>query len=214
MPYKAVIFDLDGTLTDTLEDLQASLNHALALSGLPPRSLQEVRRFVGNGIGALVRRAMGEEASGQAYRSCLALFQEHYTLHCYDRTRPYPGVVDTMSELARRGVKQAIVSNKLQAGVDELCRRFFLPHVTAAIGEQEGIRRKPAPDMVREALRRLSLPKEACLYVGDSEVDVQTAANAGLPCASVLWGFRTREELLQAGATLLIHSPSDLLPFF
>lgn len=214
MKYKAVIFDLDGTLTYTLEDLWASTNYALRRMQLPERTLDEVRMFVGNGVGNLIRKAMGSAATEEAFGQCLAVFREHYVRHCFDRTRLYDGVEDLLIELQRRGVRIAIASNKLQAGVDEIYRRWFTETVDIAIGEREGLRRKPAPDMVDEVIRRWGIPKDECLYVGDSDVDLATARNSGLRCVSVLWGFRGEADLLAAGATDLIKAPSELLRFF
>ncbi len=232
--YRAVIFDLDGTLTYTLDDLMISVNHALSLMGLPTRTLDEIRSFVGNGVGRLVRLAMGggkeggDKATGsiprgskpeggtpseEDYQRCLALFREHYVQHCFDHTRLYPGVSALLGELRHRGIPTAIVSNKLQAGVDELYDKWFDATVAVAIGEREGMRRKPAPDMVEAALRALGARREETLYVGDSEVDIQTARASGLRCISVLWGFRGRAELEAAGATEFIESPPELLAY-
>ncbi len=212
--YSAVILDLDGTLTYTLEDLLISTNYALEQMGLPKRTLDEVRTFVGNGIGNLIRRAMGEGTKEEDFQRCLAIFSGHYVKHCFDNTRLYDGVDSLLHELRAKGVKSAIVSNKLQAGTDELYRKYFADTVDIAIGEHEGCRRKPAPDMVDMAIERLGVSREECLYVGDSEVDVLTARNAGLPCISVLWGFRDRDELERAGATTFISAPHELLQFF
>lgn len=211
---KAVIFDLDGTLLDTLEDLHLSTNHALRACGFPERSLAEVRRFVGNGIGMLIRRAVPEGTSEAEVERCLAAFRSHYVLHCQDHTRLYPGIRPLLLELKRRGVAMAIVSNKLQAGVSELAHRFFGDTIQVAIGEREGIARKPAPDMVFEAMRQLHVAPEDCLYVGDSDVDLATARNAGLPCISVLWGFRDREFLARHGATTFAARPDEILKSF
>ncbi len=214
MKYSTAIFDLDGTLTYTLEDLLISTNYALERMGLPKRSLEEVRMFVGNGIGNLVRRSMGDNVEEEAFQRCLAIFSEHYVQHCFDNTRLYDGIDNLLHSLHKGGVKSAIVSNKLQAGVDELYRMFFAETVDVAIGEHDGCARKPAPDMVDEAIERLGVKKHECLYVGDSEVDVLTARNAGLQCVSVLWGFRNREELVRAGASTFISEPQELLQFF
>ncbi len=182
--------------------------------GMPKRTLDEVRTFVGNGIGNLVRRAMGEGTEEKDFQRCLAIFSEHYVKHCFDNTRLYDGIDHLLHSLRARGVKNAIVSNKLQAGTNELYRKYFAETVDVAIGEHEGCRRKPAPDMVDEAIERLGVSKDECLYVGDSEVDVLTARNSGLKCISVLWGFRDREELEHAGATTFISEPRELLRFF
>ena len=207
----SIIFDLDGTLTDTLQDLANSVNYALRKMNWRERSLDEVRRFVGNGVRKLVQRAVPENTSEAEYESCFALFRQHYILHCQDNTRLYPGVREMLQEVHRRGYKTAIVSNKLQAGVDELYETFFRDVVDVAIGQREGVALKPAPDMVELALNQLGASKEETVYVGDSEVDVQTARNAGLRCISCLWGFRDREQLEAAGATQFISHPKELL---
>lgn len=209
---KAVIFDLDGTLTDTLQDLCNSVNYALCRMEWPERSLSEVRQFVGNGVRRLVERAVPQEAEAADVETCFTYFQKHYLVHCQDNTRLYPGIAGMLREVRSRGFRTAIVSNKLQAGVDELYQTYFRDIIDVAIGEREGLRRKPAADMVELALERLGVSRQEAIYVGDSEVDVQTARNAGLPCVAVLWGFRDRERLVEAGATTFISHPDQLLP--
>lgn len=208
---QSIIFDLDGTLTDTLQDLANSVNYALRKMNWRERSLDEVRRFVGNGVRKLVQRAVPENTSEADYESCFALFRQHYILHCQDNTRLYPGVGEMLQEVHRRGYKTAIVSNKLQAGVDELYDTYFRDVIDVAIGQREGMALKPAPDMVELALSQLGASKDETVYVGDSEVDVQTARNAGLRCISCLWGFRDCEQLEAAGATQFISHPKELL---
>lgn len=210
MKYKAIIFDLDGTLTDTLVDLAASANHALASMGMPQRSIEEVRQFVGNGVRKLIERAVPTGTSEADFERCFANFRQYYLVHCQDNTCLYPGVASMLQELKGKGLKLAIVSNKLQSGVDELYRAYFQDLVDVAIGEREGIVRKPAPDMVEIALSELGVTKEEAVYVGDSEVDVLTAQNSGLPCISVLWGFRDRDILLAHGATCLVERPEEI----
>ncbi len=212
--YGAAVFDLDGTLLDSLLDLYLSTNHALSLMGFPQRTREEVRRFVGNGVERLMRRAVPEGTAEEAFQQCFRLFRQHYVDHCRDHTAPYPGIIALLQALRRQGVPAAIVSNKLQEGVDELQAQHFSGLVSVAIGEHPGARRKPAPDMVVQAVRQLQTEPSRCLYIGDSEVDVQTARNAGLDCVAVLWGFRSRRELEQAGATRFVGSPAELLPYF
>lgn len=207
----AIIFDLDGTLTDTLRDLCDSTNYALRQMGWPERSMDEVRRFVGNGVRKLIERAVPQGVTTIAISRCFSHFQRHYLRHCQDHTSLYPGVAEMLQAVHDRGIRTAIVSNKLQAGVDELYETYFRDVVDVAIGQREGIPLKPAPDMVELALRELDATKAMSVYVGDSEVDVQTAHNVGLPCISVLWGFRDQPQLQQAGATTFICSPSELL---
>ena len=211
MMVKAIVFDLDGTLLDTLADLTTSVNWALQRNGLPTREAREVRRFLGNGVGRLMECAVEGGASNPLLVPAFADFKAHYVEHCLDETRPYPGVSEMLEELAHRGYRLAIVSNKLQAGVTELHQRFFSTTVQVAIGEHEGVRRKPAPDMVNAALAQLGVTADEAVYVGDSEVDLATARASGLPCISVLWGFRDREDLVAAGAQTIIASPDALV---
>ena len=211
MKYKAIIFDLDGTLTDTLEDLYLSTNYALRSCGLPERQLDEVRRFVGNGVRTLIERAVPEDTETMVLEQCFDAFRSHYVIHCHDHTRLYPGVATLLTTLHAKGYRMAVVSNKMQLGVTELARTFFLGVIDVAIGEQPGVPRKPAPDMVQAALNELGVTAEEAVYVGDSDVDLQTAANAGLPCISVLWGFRTREFLIAHGATVMAEKPQNVL---
>ena len=211
MKYKAIIFDLDGTLTDTLEDLFISVNYALRSCGLPERSLDEVRRFVGNGVRKLIERAVPEDTGLTMLEKCFDTFRAHYVIHCQDHTCLYPGIATLLMSLHAKGYRMAVVSNKLQSGVNELARTFFHGVIDVAIGEQQGIPRKPAPDMVEAALGQLDVTKDEAIYVGDSDVDLQTAANAGLPCISVLWGFRTRDFLVAHGATTFAETPQDVL---
>ena len=209
--YKALIFDLDGTLTDSLEDLWLSTNHALRLMGWPERTLDEVRRFVGNGVHLLIERAVPQGTPPQMLEQCFGEFRSHYVAHCMDHTAPYEGIPEMLAGLDRAGYRMAIVSNKLQAGVSVMHRRHFAQHVHVAIGEHEGVRRKPAPDMVLEAMDRLGVKREECVYVGDSDVDILTARASGLPCISVLWGFRDRDFLVAHGAVTLVEHPGDIL---
>lgn len=208
--YQTYIFDLDGTLLDTLGDLHASCNHALRSHGMPERSIDEVRRFVGNGVKKLMERAIPNGMDNPLFEETYQSFRQHYLLHNLDTTKPYPGIMEMLQKMKEQGKNVAVVSNKFYAATQELCRHFFGDLVTVAIGEREGIRKKPAPDTVMEALRQLDVPKEGSVYVGDSDVDIETARNCGIPCISVLWGFRDRAFLLGHGATTLIDSPQDL----
>ncbi len=209
--YKALIFDLDGTLTDSLEDLWLSTNHALRTMGWPERTLDEVRRFVGNGVHLLIERAVPQGTAPDRLEQCFQEFRSHYVEHCMDHTAPYAGITQMLATLDSEGYRMAIVSNKLQAGVSVMHSQHFAQHVHVAIGEHPGVRRKPAPDMVQEAIGRLGVSREECVYVGDSDVDILTARNSGLPCISVLWGFRDREFLLAHGAVTLAAKPSDII---
>lgn len=213
MRYNTYIFDLDGTLLDTLQDLAASVNYALRQHGMPEHSIDDVKRFVGNGVRLLMERAVPNGAMNPDFEATFATFREYYMHHSLDTTCPYPGIPETLAELKARGCRLAVVSNKMMAATQELIRHFFPDTIEVAIGEHEaeGIRKKPAPDTVFAALRELGVEKENAVYVGDSDVDIQTAQNSGLPCISVLWGFRDREFLLHHGATTLISAPKELL---
>lgn len=213
MSYQTYIFDLDGTLLDTLGDLAASVNYAMRTHGMPEHSVDEVCRFVGNGVRRLMERAVPGGAAHPAFEAAFATFRRHYMEHSLDTTRPYEGIPEMLQELKRRGKHTAVVSNKFDAATKELCRHFFPDTIDVAVGEHEaeGIRKKPAPDTVLQALSQLGVGQEGAVYVGDSDVDIQTARNSGLPCISVLWGFRDREFLLAHGAETFVSQPSELL---
>lgn len=208
--YKTYIFDLDGTLLSTLADLAASTNYALRTHHMPERSLDEVRRFVGNGVKKLMERAIPDGLNNPLFEETFATFRQHYMQHNLDTTQPYPGIMQLLEQLKAEGKNIAVVSNKFYAATRELCRHFFGDLVPVAIGEREDIRKKPAPDTVIEALRELGVDKEGAVYIGDSDVDIMTAKNSGMPCVSVLWGFRDKEFLLENGATTLIYQPEDM----
>lgn len=214
MSIKAAIFDLDGTLLNTLEDLCASTNAALAQYGYPTRTIDEVRRFVGNGVKLLMLRALGIEKpeDNADFENVFAAFRAHYAQHSNDHTRPYDGVMDLMKQLQEAGIGMAIVSNKLDAAVKQLNEIYFKQYINVAIGENEaaGVRKKPAPDTVYTALRELGIAAEDAVYIGDSEVDLATAKNSGLPCISVTWGFRDRECLTEHGAQIFCDTPEEV----
>ena len=208
--YKTYIFDLDGTLLSTLADLAASTNYALRTHHMPERSIDEVRRFVGNGVKKLMERAIPDGLNNPLFEETFDTFRQHYMQHNLDTTQPYPGIMLLLEQLKAEGKNIAVVSNKFYAATRELCRHFFGDLVPVAIGEREDIRKKPAPDTVIEALRELGVDKEGAVYIGDSDVDIMTAKNSGMPCVSVLWGFRDKEFLLEHGATTLISQPEDM----
>ena len=211
--YTTYIFDLDGTLLDTLDDLAASVNYALRTHGMPGHSTDDVRRFVGNGVRKLMERAVPDGADNPLFEETFATFRQHYMTHSLDTTRPYKGIPETLAALKARGCRLAVVSNKMMAATQSLCSHFFPDTIEVAIGEHEaeGIRKKPAPDTVIAALDALGVGKERAVYVGDSDVDIQTARNSGLPCISVLWGFRDKDFLIQHGAKTFISAPHELL---
>lgn len=199
--YRAVIFDLDGTLLNTLDDLAASTNAALRQFGYPERTVEEVRRFVGNGVRLLMVRALPQGEETPRFEEILAYFRQHYAAHCREATAPYPGIPALLARLCERGVRVAVVSNKFDAAVKDLCHAYFGGEVEVAVGESPAVAKKPAPDAVLAAMRELGVSPADTVYVGDSEVDVETARRSGLPCISVLWGFRDRAELVAHGAT-------------
>lgn len=199
-----LLFDLDGTLLDTLEDLADAVNYALRLHGYPPRSLEEIRRFVGNGAGLLIRRALPENGA-HSYEAVLSDFRGYYDAHCQVKTRPYAGILEALKQLGQ-SYPIAIVSNKPDSAVKQLCRQYF-PGIYA-LGETPDCPRKPARDMLDKAMRAVCV--ESCIYIGDSEVDITTAQNAEVPCLSVLWGFRDKETLEDAGGQFFCHSPARL----
>lgn len=211
-PYDAVIFDLDGTLLDTLADLAGSVNAAMRQFGLPERTLDEVRMFVGNGIRKLIQRAVPGGESHPEFERILDFFREHYGVHCMDETEAYPGILSLLDWLKRMDIHAAIVSNKADFAVKKLRDVYFKELVEVAIGEREGVRKKPEPDSVLQALTELGVECGRAVYVGDSDVDLQTAGNAGLDCILVSWGFRSRDFLLAAGAVpgQIVASVRDL----
>ena len=217
--YNTYIFDLDGTMLDTLQDLADSVNYALRQHGMPEHSIDDIRRFVGNGVRLLMERAVPDGAENPQFEVTFATFRQHYMKHSLDTTHPYEGISELIHELKARGCKMAVVSNKMMAATQDLVRHFF-PDIEVAIGENEaaGIRKKPAPDTVFEALRQLGYPPTyhpspltSVVYVGDSDVDLATARNSGIPCISVLWGFRDRDFLLAHGATTFVGHPLEIL---
>ena len=210
MNIKAVIWDLDGTLLNTLDDLAASVNAALAMNGMPLRSTEEVRAFVGNGIRRLMVRAVPDGEANPAFDKALEDFTRHYGAHSRDRTRPYDGILEMLDKLSAAGVKHAIVSNKIDFAVKALSRAYFGERMCAAIGDDPSRARKPAPDSVFAAMREMGVTAQETVYVGDSDVDVLTARNAGVSCVAVLWGFRDEACLRAAGAEKLARTPDEL----
>ena len=227
MSFDTYIFDLDGTLLDTLDDLAASCNYALRMNGMKERSIDEVRRFVGDGVRKLMERAVPGGEANPRFEQALMTFREYYLDHSLDATEPYPGVEDMLRHLKNDGCRLAVVSNKFYDATQELVEYFFGDYIEVAVGECESarpsavpvgfpdhpLRKKPEADTVLEALRQLGASKRHAVYVGDSDVDIMTARNSGLPCISVLWGFRNRDFLLAHGATKCIGTPDELLNF-
>lgn len=211
IPITTLVFDMDGTVLNTLEDLTISMNYVLDRFGMPKRTQKEFRLFFGNGIKEALRLSLPEGTSPEILDDMIPIFKEHYDAHCLDNTGPYDGIIDLMKELKTKGYKMAIVSNKIDSAVKELHQRFFADSVDVSIGEQPGINRKPAPDMVEMALKELGSTKEESVYIGDSEVDFLTAKNSELPCISVLWGFRDKKYLIEQGAYCFAEKPADII---
>ena len=209
-PYHTIIFDLDGTLLDTLQDLADSVNYALSLHKFPKRTLDEIRAFVGNGVSKLIQRAVPEGTPPEEEARCLADFRAHYTLNMENHTAPYAGVLELLDALNRVGIQTAVVSNKFDTAVKGLCTAYFGTRIPVATGECPGVARKPAPDTVFRVLEELGADASGTVYVGDSDVDIQTAQNAGLPCISVSWGFRDAAFLRAHGAQHVVDTPKAL----
>lgn len=211
--YDTVIFDLDGTLLNTLEDLADGVNFVLKSNGYPQRTLEEVRHFVGNGIRKLMERAVPENVTGEQFEKIFEEFRTYYTEHCQIKTRAYDGIIKLLATLRQKGYAMAIVSNKNHGAVTELNQIYFKDYIETAIGQKDGIRKKPAPDTVLQALKELGKEKKRAVYVGDSEVDFMTAENTGMDCVLVTWGFRTVEELSAFEPKIMIDKPEKLLEF-
>lgn len=210
MKYRLAIFDLDGTILDTLDDLTASVNFALKTCGFPVRTRQEVRQFLGNGATELVRRSL-PEAAGEAQREqVIQAFHKHYGVHCNDRTRPYPEICQLIRELCERNILTAVLSNKPDYGVQSLISLHFPEMFDMVLGVTDKVKRKPAPDGVLGILKTLQCTKSQTIYIGDSEVDIETAANAGVDCLAVSWGFRSLKQLEEAGAAQIVNTPEEL----
>ena len=211
MRYKLIVFDMDGTILDTLEDLADSVNYALQQCDLPTRSLEEVRFFVGNGIRKLIERAVPSGTTVEQTDQVHAIFTERYQAHCADKTRAYEGIPELLGELRSRGYQTAVVSNKADYAVQELCEQYFQGLFDAAVGEREGVRRKPCPDAVFTVLEKLQTDKADAVYVGDSDVDIETARNAGMDGIFVSWGFRGEAFLREHGAQVVADRPAEVL---
>lgn len=211
MKRKLVVFDLDGTLLYTLEDLMDSVNFALGSFGYKTCSLQEISSFVGNGVGHLMREALPADISEQDFESCFTCFKEHYSKHCCDKTRPYDGMMRVLEILKERGTKVAIVSNKYQTAAEEVCEHYFAGLYDMVVGESEHCRRKPAPDGLNLICEKLGVSKDESIFFGDTEVDIKAGDNSGVYCVSVLWGYRDKEFLENNGAHVFLRNPLDIV---
>ncbi len=212
--YTAAVFDLDGTLTNTLEDLKDSVNYMLSAHGYPERSLEEIRNFVGNGVAKLVSRSLPEGVQGDEFAACLDDFKSHYSGNSMNKTRPYDGVLTVLEALKAAGIPTAVVSNKIDEQTKAICAGFFGGLIDYAVGQSDSIKPKPAPDAVFTALCRLGVKAEEAVYIGDSEVDFATAQNSGLDFIGAAWGFRGRSFLENLGAGTVPDSPLGLLDYF
>ena len=208
-----IIFDLDGTLLNTLEDLADSTNYALSKFGYPQRSLSEVKSFVGNGVRLLMERAIPSGSFNSNFEDCLQTFKSHYKQNMYNKTKPYKHILEMLKTLKLNGVQTAVVSNKFDAAVKELCNKYFgdLIHVAIGENEKEGVRKKPAPDSVFKAISEMKVSIDSVVYVGDSETDVQTAKNADIFCIGCTWGYRTKDILENEGANYIVNSPNEII---
>ncbi|MCR5214979.1 MAG: HAD family hydrolase [Eubacterium sp.] len=206
-----IIWDMDGTVLNTLIDLRDSVNYVLQAYNMPTHTIEEYKLFFGSGIKHALEMAVPKGTPEHIIEEMLPKFKEHYDIHCLDNTCPYDGILEVMKNLKEAGFKMAIVSNKIDSAVKELNEKFFSKYVDVAIGEQNGIKRKPARDMVDLAMKELGAKKEESIYIGDSEVDFQTAMNSELPCISVLWGFRDKDFLIEIGANTFANTPEELI---
>ena len=209
--YKAYIFDLDGTLLDTLEDLADAVNFSMRENGFPERSLEEVRSFVGDGMRLLVKRSAPKGSSEEKLDKAFGDFRDYYSVHYMDKTKPYPEIEAMLKALKMQGKRLCVISNKADFAVKLLMDQFFPGLFETVLGERDGIRRKPAPDSLLAVMEELKLPKDLCVYIGDSDTDIETAKNAGIGSVSVSWGFRTKEFLKRSGAQRIVNEPEDLL---
>ena len=211
MKYDLIIFDMDGTILNTLEDLKNSLNYVLQQAGYQTRTLEEVRTFVGNGIRKTIERALQSDIEEEKIDELFSLFMDYYAIHNTDNTKPYNGVIDLLKELKHFGYKTAVVSNKQDSAVKSLCKKFFTGLFDVEIGEKENIAKKPDPDEVNEVLKILNIDRTKSIYIGDSEVDIQTAQNSKMKSIIVDWGFRDRKFLYEHGAEVIVSNPSEIL---
>lgn len=215
MKKKIIIFDLDGTLLNTLEDLTDSTNSALEQLNYNKRTIEEVRGFVGNGVRKLIERALPNGSENPDFEKCLETFKKNYSENMYNKTAPYNGIIEMLNKIKAKGYKIAVVSNKFDTAVKELCKRYFPDLIDYAAGENEacGIKKKPAPDTVLKTLAELGLNTNDAIYSGDSEVDIMTAKNSNMPCISVSWGFKDNEFLIKNGAEIIINKPDEIFKY-
>lgn len=208
---KTAIFDLDGTLLYTLEDLTDSTNYALQKFNFSKCTVEQVRSYVGNGVYKLIERALPLGSENPDFQNCLETFKKHYKENMYNKTRPYDGIPEMLAELKKRNINVAVVSNKFDAAVKELCCKYFSNLVDIAVGESPDVKKKPAPDSVFAVMKHFNAAPDTCVYIGDSEVDIQTAQNAGIDCISVNWGYKDEFFLKANNAQVIVSSHDELL---
>lgn len=210
---KLLIFDLDGTLLNTLEDLTDSTNYALGYFNYPQKTIEQVRNFVGNGVAKLIERAIPKGKDNENFDECLKIFKQNYAQNMNNKTAPYEGILELLKTLKSKNYKIAVVSNKFDEAVKELCKRYFTDLIDMAIGENEkmGIRKKPAPDTINQVLKVFNITNTGAIYIGDSEVDIMSAKNSKMPCISVTWGFKDREFLIKNNAEIIVNSPEEII---
>lgn len=213
MKYDAILFDYDGTVADSIADIAFAANRALRLKGLPEHGEAAFRSFAGSGAHVLLQKAAPADADAQTLESLYNEYTSYYAAHANDRTQPYPGVPEMLSRMQAAGLQLAVISNKPDAAVQPGVQRFFAAYLRLAVGERPGVRRKPWPDMLEAAAAEMGVALSRCLYVGDTEVDLETARAAGIDCAAVTWGFRSEDELRAAGAVLLFDTPEELTDY-
>ena len=211
MKYEAIIFDLDGTLTDTLGDLANSVNFAMREFGFPERTIEEVKSFVGNGVRRLIYSSVPENTDEKTAEECLSVFKEYYKNNSLVETKPYDGIILMLENLKKQGIKTAVVTNKMQEAAVDIVRIFFGNLIDITLGQIDGVSQKPQPDGIYHVLERLGVSKEKSVYVGDSEVDCVTAKNAEIPCIGVTWGFRDKSVLVENGADFIADTPEDII---
>jgi len=213
MSINTIIFDLDGTLINSLEDLRVSVNYALFGFKYPKQKIEDIRQNVGNGVEKLIERSLPDGRDNINFEVCLQIFKEHYVKNMMVHTKPYPHILEMLVTLKSRGYKIAVVSNKFDAAVKQLCKKYFHGLIDSEIGQTKETKKKPSPDTVYAVLDDLDSKIEECMFVGDSDVDIQTAKNAGMQCISVSWGFKTKEFLSKNGASVIIDTPLEIFNY-
>ncbi len=213
MKFNTIIFDLDGTLLNTIDDLVENVNLVLKQQGYPVRTFTEIKSFIGDGIFMLITRALPKDSTRQEILRCFDIFTNYYLTNMYNHSKPYDGIIELLKELKLRNIKTAVVSNKLDQATQKMCQHYFGDLISVAIGDNKERKRKPEPDNVLEALKQIGSTQEESVYVGDTKIDVETARNSKLPVVGVSWGYRGRDELSEAKADYIIDEPWQLLEY-